>query len=248
MANSVYVTIIIIVFCVNNVFSKLKPIPDYLHICHRSNPDIPKCIIESAYFLRPKLAEGIPEFGVAPMDPMLINTLIPTDGHGLKIETTNLLVTGTRNFTVSHLIADIDKQKYKFQVRFPHMHILGNYSIDGKIARMVIKGQGDFDLDIYGVKCNVTLLGNVIDIDGLNYIRFHHISLRIAISRGSIELRNLFGGDKNLGEILNMAINANFIMFFMELRPIIQKVLEEFVLDTVEKLTQHFTYEQLFPD
>jgi hypothetical protein len=37
-------------------------------------------------------------------------------------------------------------------------------------------------------------------------------------------------------------------MFFMELRPIIQKVLEEFVLDTVEKLTQHFTYEQLFPD
>jgi hypothetical protein len=28
------------------------------------------------------------------------------------------------------------------------MHIVGNYSIDGKIARMVIKGQGDFDLDI----------------------------------------------------------------------------------------------------
>ncbi|XP_008182819.1 putative beta-carotene-binding protein [Acyrthosiphon pisum] len=202
MANSVHATIIIIVFCVNNVFSKLKPIPDYLHICHRSNPDIPKCIIESAYFLRPKLAEGIPEFGVAPMDPMLINTLIPTDGNGLKIETTNLLVTGTRNFTINHLIADIDKQKYKFQVRFPHMHILGNYSIDGKIARMVIKGQGDFDLDIYGVKCNVTLLGNVIDINGLNYIRFHHISLRIAISRGSIELRNLFGGDKNLGKLL----------------------------------------------
>lgn len=31
---------------------------DYLHICRRSNPDIPKCIIDSAYFLRTKLAEG----------------------------------------------------------------------------------------------------------------------------------------------------------------------------------------------
>lgn len=51
-----------------------------------------------------------------------------------------------------------------------------------------------------------------------------------------------------LGELLNRAINANFIMFFMELRPIIQKVLEEFVLDTTGKLTQHFTYQQLFPD
>ncbi|XP_022160867.1 putative beta-carotene-binding protein [Myzus persicae] len=200
MANSLYTSIIIIVYCVNNIFSELKPIPDYLHICHRSNPDIPKCIIDSAYFLRSKLAEGIPELGVASMDPMLINTLIPTNGNGLKIETKNLLVTGTKNFTLSHLKADIDRQKYIFQVRFPHMHVLGNYSIDGKIARMVIKGQGDFDLDIYGVKCNVSLLGNVIDIDGLNYIRFHHISLRIAISRGSIELRNLFGGDKHLGK------------------------------------------------
>jgi len=31
---------------------------DYLHICRRSDPDIPKCIIESAYSLRTKLAEG----------------------------------------------------------------------------------------------------------------------------------------------------------------------------------------------
>ncbi|KAE9540064.1 hypothetical protein AGLY_005316 [Aphis glycines] len=214
MANSSYATIIIIVLCVNNVFSKLKPIPDYLHICRRSNPDIPKCIIESAYSLRSKLAEGIPEFDVAPMDPMLINTLIPTNGNGLKIETTNLLVTGTSNFTITHLIADIDKQKYNFQVRFPHMHVMGNYSIDGQIARMVIKGRGDFDLDI----CKYTL--------------------RYFCNRFIIPLC----------EVLNLAINANFVMFFMELRPIIQKVLEEFVLDTVEKLTQHFTYEQLFPD
>lgn len=31
---------------------------DYLHICHRSNPNISNCIIESAYFLKTKLAEG----------------------------------------------------------------------------------------------------------------------------------------------------------------------------------------------
>lgn len=43
-------------------------------------------------------------------------------------------------------------------------------------------------------------------------------------------------------------INANFVLFFTELRPIVQKVLEELVLDTVGKLTKHFTYEQLFPD
>lgn len=44
--------------------------------------------------------------------------------------------------------ADVDTQKYQFQVTFPHMHIHGNYSVDGKILRMIIKGHGDFDLDI----------------------------------------------------------------------------------------------------
>ncbi|XP_050434117.1 protein takeout [Adelges cooleyi] len=249
MAISILVTTAVTIFLrPDSVISELKPLPDYLHVCRRSNPDIANCIMESAYFLRTKLAAGIPELGVAPMDPMVINTLMPSNGHGIKIETTNLLVTGTSNFTLSYLKANIDRQKYEFQVRFPHMHVLGNYSIDGRIVRMAIKGHGDFDLDIYGVKCNVSLLGNVVDIDGSNYIRFNNISLRIMVDKGKIELRNLFGGDKNLGDVLNSAINSNFIMFFMELRPIIQKVLEEFVLDTVEKLTRHFTYEQLFPD
>lgn len=50
------------------------------------------------------------------------------------------------------------------------------------------------------MKCNVSLLGNIIDIDGLNYIRFTNVSLRIMVNKGNIELRNLFGGDKNLGK------------------------------------------------
>lgn len=69
-------------------------------------------------------------------------------------------------------------------------------------------------------------------LNNLNYIMF------------TVNLRKYFP----LGEIISKAINVNFVMFFMELRPILQKVLEEFVLDTVGWLTKHFTYEQLFPD
>lgn len=44
--------------------------------------------------------------------------------------------------------ADVDAQKYQFQVKFPYMHIFGNYSMNGKITSMIFNGQGDFDLDI----------------------------------------------------------------------------------------------------
>lgn len=43
-------------------------------------------------------------------------------------------------------------------------------------------------------------MGDVVDIDGKKYIKFDYISLRIMVNRGNIELRNLFGGDKNLGK------------------------------------------------
>jgi len=37
------------------------------------------------------------------MDPMKIDALVPTDGNGLKIRTTNLLVTGVSDFAVPYL-------------------------------------------------------------------------------------------------------------------------------------------------
>lgn len=51
-----------------------------------------------------------------------------------------------------------------------------------------------------GVRSNVSLQGKIENIDGFNYIRFDNITLKIEIDRGRIELRNLFGGDKNLGK------------------------------------------------
>ncbi|XP_050548948.1 uncharacterized protein LOC126910429 [Daktulosphaira vitifoliae] len=248
MTNFYLSSVITILLSYDVVNSEFKSLPDYLHVCRRSQINISNCIIDSAYFLKNKIAEGIPEFDLAPLDPMVIDLLIPSGGRDIKIETTNLRVTGASNFTVPYLEADIKRQKYEFQVKFPHMHILGNYNLDGKIVRMAIKGQGDFDLDIDGVRSNVSMLGKITNIDGLNYIRFDNVTVKIGIDRGRIELRNLFGGDKNLGEIINTAINSNFIMFFTELRPIIQKVVEKLVMETVDKLTKLFTYEQLFPD
>lgn len=62
------------------------------------------------------------------------------------------------------------------------------------------------------MKCNVTILGNIIDIGGLNFIRFDNISLKIMVTKGSIELRNLFGGDKHLGKFTELTFKTIIIV------------------------------------
>lgn len=45
---------------------------DYIHVCHRSNPDINKCINESIYNLKPLLASGIEELHVPALEPLAL--------------------------------------------------------------------------------------------------------------------------------------------------------------------------------
>lgn len=49
------------------------------------------------------------------------------------------------------------------------------------------------------------------------------------------------------GQIINTAINANFDQFINELRPIIEKALSKFMLESAEKIVSSFPYDELFP-
>lgn len=93
--------------------------------------------------------------------------------------------------------ADIDKQTYHFQVRFPHMHVLGNYSIDGKIARMIIKGQGDFDLDI----CKYRSLNTLYIMSILCYSRHANVHItayqRVSNAINIVLLEIILKNDRN---------------------------------------------------
>lgn len=50
------------------------------------------------------------------------------------------------------------------------------------------------------------------------------------------------------GEVINTAINANFEQFMNELRPLVEKALAKFMLDSAEAIASSFPYKDLFPE
>jgi hypothetical protein len=73
------------------------------------------------------------------------------------------------------------------------------------------------------------------------------LDIKITVQRGKIELENLFGGDKTLGDIINSVINENFETFSQDLIPLIEKNLSRIFKNTANKIFKKFTLAQLFP-
>ena len=72
--------------------------------------------------------------------------------------------------------------------------------------------------------------------------------IKISIGKGSLQLENLFNGDRALGEVVNNAINNNFDVFIHELQPIIEKALSEAFHEIGNNILTPFTFDQLFPN
>lgn len=92
------------------------------------------------------------------------------------------------------------------------------------------------------------------------------LSIKIKVGKGSIKLYNLFNGDKVLGtrttfsprfpslislsspgDAINAVINQNFDSLSKDIIPLVEKALQKTFKRIAQKITQNFTYDQVFP-
>ncbi|KAK9504310.1 hypothetical protein O3M35_010675 [Rhynocoris fuscipes] len=237
--------LILSVIFVVNVHS--KKIPEYIHVCHQSDPDLNACIKNSIEDLRPELKKGVPELGVPSIEPLIIEELIATQGTGLTVTTKDIKAYGGGNFTIKNLHVDIVNHKYDFVLGFDHLRLEGKYDVDGKIIMIMIKGTGDMEADVYNVEGAVTMASEEIVKDGIRQIRFTEMSVDAKVGNGKILLSNLFGGDKLIGDTINAAINLNFQYFVNELKPIISDTIKTFILKSANNIVDGLSYDELLP-
>lgn len=235
-------------FQVGGAIPVQKELPDYVHPCSSHNGDVESCIRENIEALKPKLKDGIPELNVPKLEPLFIKELVAADHQVLKISTKDLYVHGASDFTLGKLSMDSDSHEFKFDVSFPHLRLDGQYHVDGKIIMLAIKGNGNITGDVYDIKAHVVMHGNKMEKDGAVVYHFSDMSIKIKVHKGKIHLSNLFNGDKQLGEVVNTAINQNFEAFMKELSPIIEKSLNKFLLGAADGIAESFPFDSLFKD
>ncbi|KAI5714070.1 hypothetical protein M8J76_010533 [Diaphorina citri] len=223
-----------------------KELPSFVHACSRHDADVEACIRQNIEEIKPRLKDGIPELNVPKLEPLFIKELVAADHQVLKISTKDLYVYGPSDFHLGQMHIDPDSHVFKFDVSFPHLRLDGKYTVDGKIIMLQIKGNGNLTGDIYDIKANVTMHGDKMEKDGVNVYHFSDMSIKLKVHKGKIHLSNLFNGDKQLGEMINAAINQNFDAFMKELSPIVEKSLDKFLLGAADGIAESFPFDSLF--
>ncbi|XP_041973776.1 protein takeout-like [Aricia agestis] len=225
-------------------------IPSYIKVCHRNDPNVDKCIMNSVEELRPKISKGIPELEVPGIEPLSLGQIILARGpQGAKLTAVvnDVKVKGPSNFIMQELKSDLDKNRFDFKLLLPHLDFSGKYKMDIQILLLRLQGRGNISGSFKDYACNVTMRGHKEVRGGEEYLTFEPMKVKLRVGDSSINLTNLFDGDPVLGPATNRVINENSQVFIEEIRPVLEKSLADIFTEMANKITSKFTYKELFP-
>nr|ATU82761.1 secreted Juvenile haemolymph binding protein-like protein [Pristhesancus plagipennis] len=224
-------------------------IPSYIHVCKRNDPEIEKCIINSVENLRPKLIQGIPELDVPSLDPLRIPEVAISRGGAFRAIGTDIVVTGTGNFEITDLKANVRDLVFNIGIRFPHLNFDAIYDVNVKLLTVPIKGKGPINANATDIDGTAILKGHKVKRDdGKTYVNFDSLELKMKLKNYSVKMDNLFSGDKALGEAVNRVLNDNKKEMMQVMRPQVEATVSKVLLDIANKITMHFEYNELFPE
>jgi len=223
--------------------------------CKRGSDElINKCLRRILEDLRPRLAKGIPEIGLEPLDPFYLDQIKFKQGHGsIVIEA---LLTNT---TVLHL-AEFSRAEFKvqsknriltFDLEAPRVRVDGKYNLGGKILLFPIGGTGPYWFDIGNVKVRgyAKLVPGKSE-NGTKILQIADIKLDLQIKDLKVKLLNLFSGNPVLGPVINNVLNENVQDLFLEVKPNIVKIIEGIVQSIANRIIGNmpFLHDYLYFD
>ncbi|XP_026466735.1 protein takeout-like [Ctenocephalides felis] len=247
------VVLLAVILAINWNFVFGEELAPYLKVCSRNDKDLAQCIKRAIDGLKPIFVNGDPSRDVPSLEPLdvgdlLIGNFAGGAAVGIKVSATNILARGASNFDITKISADFETLTFNFEVFLPHIEAKGNYNIDGNILLLPIRGNGPFTANFTNSTGKALLTGKTFVRDGKNILNADKMNIKIKLGKGNIDLRNLFGGDKTLGNIINQTINSNIEILSTEIVPLIEKALSKLFIRIANQIIDRYTFEQLYPE
>ncbi|KDR14111.1 circadian clock-controlled protein-like [Zootermopsis nevadensis] len=241
-------TVFLAVSCLLFNFAEQSRIPSYIKVCKRSDPKLNDCIINSIETLRPYLLKGIPDLDVPSIEPLTLPEILVAQGAGIKAVGKNIDIYGPGSFVIRKLNVDLENYQVDISVDLPYLTFDGAYEVSGRLLVLPLKGKGPVKANATDCKGDVVLYAQLMKKADGSYLQFNNIDMKITIGGYHVRLDNLFNGDKFLGEATNAALNENPKELIAYLKPIVEKTVKDIIQKIANKITQHFTVQELLPD
>lgn len=224
-------------------------LPSSIQTCSRNHPDPDTCIRDAVTQVRPLLAHGDlgDGFQTPPLEPLYLDNIEMSRGNEFKAVFSEIQARGGSNFQIEKLKANVTELAFDVIVFLPKIEFTGKYLLKIQILLLNINGNGDIRGTFKNATGHVRMRGTKVLRDGIEYVKFNELPIKIKIDDVKLHLENLFGGDPVLGQVGNAIVNDNSKLFLSEILPGLEKGLSKKFLAIADNILKTATYDEMFP-
>lgn len=239
----------VVIFCLLFIgLVSSNELPESFQKCQRDE-NFDKCLVEAVNKALPLLKNGNEEFGIPPLEPLEVKSLVVDAGtppinlkQTLKdVKITDLISTSR----VTKYRTDLDKYLIICDSKTDRMQILSDYTMSGRILLLPITGSGKANITLVNTKIEHRLIGEPYEKDGVRYMKLKEYKIEFHPKRVYMNFENLFN-DKTLSETMNRFLNENWETVFSELKIGYQKNMGKIFRELSNKIFTKVPFDRIF--
>lgn len=130
----------------------------------------------------------------------------------LKSSLKNTLLHGvSSNVDIKKVTTKFDKKfQMKVEAIATKVELIGDYTMDGKLLILPIRGNGKTNITLENVKVTVMLKGDYVERNGETFIDINSFKLTMTPKHAVFLFTDIFKGDKLLSDNINNFMNENW--------------------------------------
>ncbi|XP_064292017.1 uncharacterized protein LOC128669715 [Plodia interpunctella] len=202
-------------------------------VCPREDRALGRCLRDALNAYIPKLATGVPEYGIPPSEPLVVPSLSVQQSSGpisVWSSYTDVTVRGPSTMRIKDVKVYSDEHKVVANIYIPELRMKGNYELSGNLLMLPIKGDGKFSAKYGDIDAIVTIsLGRARRLNDVDALSCEDLHVKFHLGYASMQLQNLFGGDDELGNTMNSFLNENWQKLAEELKAPMEEALRDFL-------------------
>ncbi|XP_055383167.1 protein takeout-like [Condylostylus longicornis] len=250
MAFKFFDNFIVLFFIIGCVFGKF---PEDIEKCKYGDVE---CIKKVAGDVLQKYPHGLESLKLPDLEPFHLENATfgdastPRENFDVKLKMSDFDLFGLSKIVFEKFVGfekDPTKSKFEFYGRIPNLKINAKYDVKGKVLGLPIEGDGPLEMEIGNVDVSLKIkLKESEKKDDKTYTKVDKYKILIDAKSFKINLKNLFKGDKNLGQSMNELLNKNWQTIWTEVRSDVGKIVGKFITDILNDVFTSLPYEDLF--